>query len=221
MPDLISKEVYDETIEIIEGKKQPSILLKEMQQWYQEQGLILYNLYIEKDTNENSNTYGKYKINVLTNIDEVELTREEKDNIRRESLKKFLEVCSKHHLFLNYEWANLYYPCPVLSGYSFPRIWRNEVIGEIGISICQEIERRYSEYGVEQVINSGFGGYTVFFRGDTFEEQHKNQIQSLVIEYITSYDKHHVVTKKEEIVKFDKLSTLEERYQGNLYYYYK
>ncbi len=221
MPNLISQELYDETIELIEGNKEPDILLKEMQQWYSGRGVTLYNIYFEKDIYKNHATYGKYEILILSDLYEGFFMRGSKKNIYKESLDKFLEICRTNHIYQNHEWANVDYPNPGISGYYFPRIWKNEVISEIGQSLCPELEKRYVAFGIEKVVNSGYGAYTVFFCGDTLEEKYQNEIIDYVNDYVTEYDNHHLITDKDQIVQFDKISVLEEVYHGNLYQYYK
>lgn len=221
MPNLISKDLYDETIALIEGKKEPDILLKEMQEWYSERGITLYNIYFEKDNNKNYNTYGKYVIRTLTDLEEVFFRQEGMKNIFNDSLVKFLQVCKSNRLYKNYKWANIYYPSPGISGFYFPRIWENEVIREAGIILCPNIEKQYAKYGVARVVNSGYGVYTVFFRDNAFDDKYKNEIKNHVKDYVLSFDKHRVITKLDSIVQFDSINVLEKNYHGNLYYYYK
>ena len=224
MPNLISKDLFDETIAFIEGKKEPGLLLKEMQNWYSERGVILYNLYFEKDIYKNHDTYGKYNICILSDLFEGFIRHGSKKSIYKDSLDKFLQVCKSNCLYQDYEWANISYPKPGISGFYFPRIWRDEVIRDAGLSLCPEIEKKYAEYGVAKVVNSGYGVYTVFFRDAALDDKYDNyqsEIINYVKEYVLNFDKHHLIAKLDRIVQFDRLSVLEEVYQGNLYYYYK
>jgi hypothetical protein len=215
MPNLISQEVYDETIAILEGRKQPDIMLKQMQEWYALQGVKLYNLYLEKD-------YGKQKDKMvsLTDLHEGFFRQNKWKHIYSDSLKMYYKICSEEGIPVK-KIVNLDNPNPGINGFYFPRIWRGEVITEAGRTICPVIERNYRDKGVEKVVNSGFGGYTVFTCDEGIPEEIKIQILDLVMKEIKKYDKHGIVEKTDNIVSFDKLSILRDTYGWNYYQYYK
>lgn len=215
MPNLISQEVYGETIAILEGRKQPDIVLKRMQEWYASQGVKLYNLYIEKDYCQQ-----KEKIMSLTDLHEGFFRQNKWKHIYNDSLKMYCKICAEESISVK-NIANLNNPNPGISGFYFPRIWRGEVITEAGIIICPVIEEKYKAKGVEKVDNSGYGGYTVFTCDEGIPDEIKEQILNLIAKEIKKYDKDGIVEKTDNIVNFDKLSVLRDTYGWNYYQYYK
>ena len=215
MPNLISQEVYDETIAILEGRKQPDIVLKRMQEWYALQGVKLYNLYFEKDYCRQTE-----KIVSLTDLHEGFFRQNKWKHIYGDSLKMYCKICAEEGLPVK-KIENLDNPNPGISGFYFPRIWRVEVITEAGRIICPVIEKKYKDKGVEKVVNSGYGSYTVFTCDEGIPEEIKVQILHLVTKEIIKYDKHGIVEKTDNIADFDKLSVLRDTYGWNYYQYYK
>lgn len=215
MPNLISQEVYDETIAILEGRKQPDIVLKRMQEWYALQGVKLYNLYFEKDYRRQTD-----KLVSLTDLHEGFFRQNKWKHIYDDSLNMYCKICAEEGIPVK-KIENLDNPNPGISGFYFPRIWRGEVITEAGGIICPVIEKNYKEKGVEKVVNSGYGGYTVFTCDEGIPDEIKVQILDLVTKEINKYDKHGIVEKTDNIVDFDKLSVLRDTYGWNYYQYYK
>ncbi|WFR58383.1 hypothetical protein QA584_04755 [Anaerocolumna sp. AGMB13025] len=215
MPNLISQEVYDETIAILEGRKQPDIVLKRMQEWYGQQGVTLYNLYLEKDYCEKTET-----LESLTDLHEGFFRKNKWNYIYRDSLKMYCKICTEEGIPIK-NIDNFAKPEPGINGFYFPRIWRGEIITEVGETICPVLEKKYKDNGVEKVVNSGYGGYTVFTCDRGVTDEIKAQILDMVTKEIKKYDKHGVVGKYDTILNFDKLSILRDVYNWNYYQYYK
>lgn len=215
MPNLISQEVFDETIAILEGRKQPDIVLKRMQGWYASQGVKLYNLYLEKKYRNQSET-----LMSLTDLKEGFFRQNKWKHIYCDSLNMYCKICAEEGIPVK-KIENIDIANPGISGFYFPRIWRGEVITEAGRTICPEIEKQYKDKGVEKVVNSGLGGYTVFLCDEGIPEEIKARILDLVSKEIKKYDKHGIVDKMDNIVNFDKLSILRDTYNWNFYQYYK
>ncbi len=215
MPNLISQEVYDDTIAILEGRKQPDIVLKRMQGWYASQGVKLYNLYLEKNYCEQSE-----KLMSLTDLYEGFFRQKKWKHIFGDSLKVYCKFCAEEGIPVK-KIENLDKPNHGINGFYFPRIWRGEVITEAGKTICPVIEKAYKDNGVEKVANSGLGGYTVFICDEGIPDEIKVQILDMVSKEIKKYDKYGIVEKMDNIVNFDKLSILRDTYGWNYYQYYK
>lgn len=215
MPNLISQEVYDETIAILEGRKQPDIVLKQMQEWYSLQGVKLYNLYFEKKYSEPTE-----KLMSLTDLHEGFFRQNKWKHIYGDSLKIYCNICAAEGIPIK-KLRNFDEPNNGINGFYFPRIWRGEVITEYGRTICPVIEENYLDKGVERVINSGYGGYTVFTCDEGITDEIKVQILDMISKEVRKYDKHGIVEKMDNIVNFDKLSILRDTYGWNYYQYYK
>jgi hypothetical protein len=215
MPNLISQEVYEETIAILEGKKQPDIVLKRMQEWYSLQGVKLYNLYFENDYSKQ-----EAKLKSLTDLQEGFFRQSKWKHIYVDSLKMYCQICTEEGITIK-KIENFNYPNAGISGFYFPRIWRDEIITEYGNIICPAIERKYRDKGIEKVVNSGYGGYTVFTCDEGIADEIKELIRDIVTKELKKYDKHGIVEKTDNIVNFDKLSVLRDTYGWDLYHYYK
>jgi hypothetical protein len=215
MPNLISQEVYDETIAILEGRKQPDILLKRMQDWYASQGVRLYNLYFEKDYLQHTE-----QLESLTDLHEGFFRKNKWKHVYHDSLIMYCNICEEEGIAVK-KLRNFDDPEPGINGFYFPRIWRGQVITEAGSTICPAIEKFYKDKGVEQVVNSGYGGYTVFTCEEGIPDEVKEQIFEMVRKEIEGFDRHRIVEKKDSIVQFDKLSVLRDVYGWNYYQYYK
>ncbi|MFV0395667.1 MAG: hypothetical protein ACK5LC_14985 [Coprobacillaceae bacterium] len=218
MPNLITQKVYEETLDYIEGRKEKPPLLKELTLWYMKHDIVLYNFYVEKKKDKKDII--KYDITLLTDVMEGEYT----DSIYKQGLQEFLKLRDKYSVFQEYEILNCQYIKPGLSGYYFPRIWKHVVIQEAGKKICPEMEQKFKKYGVERIVNSGFGVYTVFFNNIVYNAIECKNYQQVITKYcltkLKKKDKHKLIQDIDSIVVFDTITSL-DKLNGNLYHYYK
>ncbi len=217
MPNLIHLEVYNETIDLIEGRKEPGPVLRGMQEYYYGYGIRLYNLYTDEKYDKGQ-VIG-YKIGALTNVEQGFLIGNHELNFFQDTLNRYVELCHENAISTT-GLLNLTYPRPGIGiGYYFDRIWKNEIISQVGTWLCPELLKKYRSFGVTNIINSGFGVYTVFSELELLEAT-KQKIRVEALLAVNECDTHGLV-KDQDIVSFDLESVLKDKYKGNLYYYYK
>jgi len=214
MPTLISKQVYDETIELIKGNKKPDPVLKGMQEFYASYGIRLYNLYTD-------NLYGGIRVMALTNVVEgYSRTKPELENFGEDSLKEYARLCEIHGVDIS-NLHNFSQERESLdTGFYFDRIWKIEIIRQAGDMIKKKIDMLLSSSGYEyKVVNNGLGSIT-FFQSTLLPAETKNKINKLASDSVKILDTYGIC-KDCKIVHFDTFQNLNENFGGNLLYYYK
>ena len=212
---LISQDVYDETIELIEGLKEPDEILVKMQKWYAEKGIKLYNLYLE-NTYKDGKMIGK-SLRSLTDRDEDDKSipyLEADALIYYEEIKAAEGVkYSEIRKLTNFQRLNR-----GIFGYNFNKIWQEEIINEAGRNICPDIERRYNDQGVKKVVNGGTV-YTVYVSDEGVDENTKNMIELDMTDSLKMFDRHKIINNPYSVVRFDTYSSMLNRYNGSMCYY--
>lgn len=134
MPNLITQEQYNETIDILKGKAMLNPVYRELKAWYAENtGLEIYNFIIAKNKYGTQGESNKHKLLYLSNglllvcndefcvgtIHDTDGRRSEKlAEFTKKSFKYFINLCHKYNLFTEIEWQH-----EVVSGYDFNPIW--------------------------------------------------------------------------------------------------
>lgn len=215
MLTLIKKDVYEETLALIDGTKKPDPVLKGMQEFYASYGIVLYNLFL-------NDMFGKTRISALTNVPEGYTgMRMGLENFNEDSLREYERLCKLHGKEIM-GLANFDNPENLVlgTGYYFDRIWKIEIIGRAGVEIRKELENLLSDIkDNHMIVNSGLGVVTVF-EDTPLDEQTKAQIISLSKDILRRYDPRNIC-RAEKVIVFDTLQNLNQNFGGNLYYYYK
>lgn len=214
MPNLISDDKYKETIRFIEKKEKPSELLEEMIDFYSSKKIKLYNISVNPSFTDKD----KYEVTIYTDVlEEAWWKNKIKKQIATDAMIFFKKLCKKYNL-----WQNKPMEGELITGYYFPRIWKDGVIESLGKTLCYKIEKIFKDDGVCLVVNSGLGVYTVFYEADKYEnrEASTQKIKDFVVSEIKSYDTHNVVDNPEKVIEFDTIEEL-NKLNGNLYFYYK
>lgn len=215
MTKLISQEVYDETIQLIEGQKQPDAVLLKMQKWYADKGVKLYNLYFE-NTYKDGKMIGK-SLRSLTNYDEEDASIPylEADALNYYEEIKLAEGEKTHEIrkLTNYQRLNR-----GIFGYNFNNIWQEEIITKAGKDICPDIESRYSHSGVIKVLNRGMV-YTVCTSDEGIDDETKNMIELEMTDRLIGFDRYKIISNPYNVVKFDTYSSMLNKYNGSVCFY--
>ena len=212
---LIPDIVYKSTIDLIEGKKPPSPLLKDLREFYSAYGITLYNLFLREKKNSRGELV--YLITVLSNVPENYVnTHPELKNFDIESLDKYFELCKKHRIDTS-RIGNYDFPRKMLgTGFYFDRIWADEIINQAGKIFVDVISNQYKEEDL-YIVNA-YGCYTVFME-DSLTREKQIQIEKEARAIVDRLDTHKICDNK-ELVRFEYKSVIRDKYGGKYYLYF-
>lgn len=210
----LTEESYNETMDLITGGKTPSLLLKDLIVWAKETFQVNVCNYI-CDTA----VTGLRRLQIVLWDNEASRKMFDGPNYDKEKqskiAKKFAELCSTYQMHKEYEDHNSTFV-------SFE-------------TICDEIQKRVMKKATAEIgqiqhpdiwkIDICFGSVHIFYETDAqisvnAENGISDNLKNQCTQIIRKYDEHNVYSTGAKCV-FSSHQTVNEKYAGSMFYYYR
>lgn len=220
---LVDDNTYYETLEILRGNKQLSEIFVELKEWlFVKYHIHAYNFeFKEFDINKPARR-NSLKI-MLSSSDEFwsMFAGFNFDNYKQMAIaEKFYNLAQKHNL----ENINTYYGAFV-TYVDFSEEMRVNYFRRAYNLISKPLTEKYKIYSVWQLFDK-FSQLTVFYRNEINVKTNQfigisKQIKDEFYETLHRLDEFNVFTYDTFDVRFDSKENLDNKYEGNLFYYLK
>lgn len=222
---LVEDKEYQETLQILRGKKHLSPIYLELKEWLSERfGIAAYNFIFEKiKYNNPENRFQLYIL--LSSTADYSSIKDERhfgyDKSKQEEIsRKFYEL-SKRYAFGNEDTRKNVWVC-----YNdFSVEMKSDVNWRTFEKIHKEIKEKYEEYSLWG-IHAAFTTAVAFFMKE--EDVMKNKENGICArirdDYYTvlkEFDEFGVYKSDNFQMSFDSKENLDKNYEGNLFYYFK
>ena len=210
----LTEENYNETMDLMVGRKEPSLLLKDLIDWAKDSLQVNVFNYICDDTD---NGLRRLRL-VLWDYEAAKKVHDGPNYDKKKQsqvAKKFAELCCAYKMHKEYE--------------DHERVF-------VGFeTICDEIQKRVMKKATAEIgqiqhpdiwkIDICFGSVHIFYEtdaqisanaGNGISDNLKNQCTQI----IRKYDEHNVYSTGAKCV-FSSHQTVNEKYAGSMFYYYR
>lgn len=223
MAVILDDDVYNETKEIVKGKRKQSPLLLEFSDWFRSKYSVkVLNIHFSKLEGPKED---RYKLNVVIEntqdyqkmyISSEELFSVPNKEYQEQITLEFQKLALKHRFANESQLKNLFVTYNDFS---------DEAQVEANWKAAKEVKTQIkSKYPIVWDVISMFSASVVFYYSDADIEVNENNgtskaITDIYYSILKEYDEFGYYSRENISLKFDSKENLDKNYQGNLFYY--
>lgn len=222
---LVGDREYNETLQILRGKKELAPIYLELKNWLIERfGVTAYNFVFEKI--KYNNPENRYQLYILLSSTKDYHKMHEKGYCSYDRKKQDEISRQFNELALKYEFAHESKSKDVWICYNdFSVEIKTDVNSRAYKEIGNSIKEKYGKYSLWELCPA-FTSVVVFYQKDShIKKNSENGISDMIrkdyFEVLLKCDEFNVYKTDEFIMTFDSKENLDKNYSGNLYYYFK
>lgn len=220
---LVDDKTYYETLEILRGNKKLPTIFAELKNWlYNEYHITVYNF--EFKEMKFNNPSHRYSLDVLLSSNNE--YRSMFNGYNYDETKQTAIARKLYELAEKYNMENIHTYRGIFVAYTdFSEEMKTDYNGQACKLIGKQLSKKYAPHSVWKIV-SNFSSVVVFYFNETDVKENQfsglsRQIQDEYYETLHQLDEFSLFTYHSFRVEFDSKETLDQNYDGNLYYYFK